>query len=98
MKVELVQFYVKKESVCFYSGNFTYESKSLGLYLGEDNEHVWIQPLVYAKTSYDNTFRIYASMSRFLINDVVISEPEINIDKIPFGEMKYHGESIFDLK
>jgi len=101
MKVELIQFYVKDESLCLYnvSGNscgYAKEDNRLGIYLGEDDSHVWLSPLSMAQVLDDfgipkTSIRIViGSVSRFIKDTIVIKEPD---DEIPqsFDEMRYKG-------
>ena len=100
MKVELIDFYIKKDSQQFYSLQAPEDKHNYALYLGEDEEHTWIHPL-YVGTRQGSTIPevIIGSVSRFVNSDIVIridSEIEKYATPVPFGDMKHKGKSVFD--
>ncbi len=111
MKVELVRFYVKPAALELYSigtlggpmtpMNYAEKDNRLGLYMGEDDDHVWILPLIMGQVLDDEGKPktepriIVGSVTRFCIEDVVISEPDDYITDCPFGDMKWKGGSVF---
>jgi hypothetical protein len=104
MKVELVQFYIRKEAVGFYNPTYREEDRTLGIYLGEDEDHVWIHPINMgyrfedAQHSTNKKPIIFLSLFRGMIHDVVMQEPDedFNIVDFGFGDMKYQGKSLLD--
>jgi hypothetical protein len=105
MKVELVQFYIRKDAVDFYNPTYRKEDRTLGIYLGEDEDHVWIHPINMGyklkDASQNNTEKkpiIFLSMFRGMINDIIIEEPDEDyyIADCGFGDMKYQGKSLLD--
>jgi len=108
MKVELVKFYVKPEFLQFYSfgtlehqtiRDYAEDDHRIAIYLGEDEDHVWLLPLFYGHLlNDDNTPQsknrvIISSVQRFVKRDVVLSEPKDFISD-PFGDMIYEGRSL----
>ena len=108
MKVELVKFYVKDEALQFYTSgtlqhqtvrDFAKSDNRLAIYLGEDEEHIWLLPLFYGHVlNDDNTPKsknriIISSVQRFVKDDVVLDEPGDYITE-PYGDMIYEGRSL----
>ena len=111
MKVELVKFYVKDDRLQFYTigtlggehsvRDFAKSDERIAIYLGEDDEHVWLLPLIYGHLLDDFNIpksknrTIISSVQRFVKDDVVLSEPEDYITE-PYGDMIYKGGDILE--
>lgn len=110
MKVELVKFYVKPEFLQFYTfgtfdhqvvRNYAENDHRIAIYLGEDEEHVWLLPLFHGQILNDDETPqtkpriIISSVQRFVKRDVVLSEPKDFITG-PFGDMIYEGQSLLE--
>jgi hypothetical protein len=98
MKVELIQYFIRTAAQEFYSLKAPKENKNYALYLGEDDEHMWIHP-IFIGTKDKVPFIYFGSVSRFMIGDIIIYDDEELMEYItdaPFGEMKHKGLSIFD--
>lgn len=106
MKAELVQFYVKDDCLKLYEVmqpcGFDQRYRRFGLYLGEDEAHVWIYPLIVGTVESDPNQLpriIVGSVLRFMKNTIVLQEPG-DIEMLglsgPFSDMKYSGGSFLE--
>ena len=111
MKVELVKFYVKDDRLQFYTigtlggehfvRDFAKSDERIAIYLGEDEEHVWLLPLFYGHLLDDFNIPkskdriIISSVQRFVKDDVVLSEPGDYVTE-PFSDMIYEGRSLLE--
>jgi len=112
VKVELVKFYVKSASLQFYSSfgplsgprvlqAYAEEDERIAIYLGEDDKHIWLLPLLYGHLLDDFDIPkskdriIISSVQRFVKDDVVLSEPGDYITE-SFGDMIYRGGSVLE--
>ena len=109
MKVELVKFHVKDDRLQFYTfgtlggepfvRDYAKDDQRIAIYLGEDEEHIWLLPLFYGHVlNDDNTPKsknriIISSVQRFVKDDVVLDEPGDYITE-PYGDMIYEGRSL----
>lgn len=103
MKTELVSFYVIDSALSRYSTNgvaslFSKQDRRLALYVGEDEEHIWLHPLFSGSLTEDKNQIpriIISSVVRFVKDDVVIQEPQDQyFSKWVFGDMKYSAGSL----
>jgi hypothetical protein len=101
MKVELIRYAIKSKVIQeLYSRQASIYTQNYALYLGEDDEHIWLYPIA-AGTPMGKTIPevCFLSVSRFVKEDIIIYPDEVLLDHItdiPFGEMKHKGLSIFD--
>ncbi len=100
MKVELISYAIRKNAQESYSLKAPIEQNNYALYLGEDNEHVWIHPFYVGTFKGDNVPQvIMGSVSRLMIRDIIIHDDERllqYITNIPFGDMKHKGLTTFE--
>ena len=100
MKVELIKYYIRQEAQKNYSLlKAPYTQDNYALYLGEDESHIWIHPLIGKNLNDDNPI-IFLSFMRLMVGDVIICNDEDMLEKgitnIPFSDMKYVGLTTFD--
>jgi hypothetical protein len=83
-----------------YSVQAPINKANYALYLGEDNEHVWLHPIVVGTHMGETIPEVcFLSVSRFIKDNIIIYSDEVlheYITDAPFGDMKHIGSSIFD--
>ena len=98
MKVELIRYAIKsKEIQELDPRQASMDTQNYALYLGEDDEHIWLYPIIVMGKTIPEICLL--SVSRFVKGDIIIYPDEVLLDyitDIPFGEMKHKGLSMLD--
>jgi hypothetical protein len=96
MKVELVRYYIRSESSEFYTLKAPENKINYAIYLGEDEEHIWLHPLAVVTRLKEPIPQVaFLSVSRCIRSDVYLykdADLKEFITNIPFGDMVYKGE------